>query len=59
MVPTEALITLGINLAKRGANTELGHIIIKDAINFVPTAYTKKSAPASSYNYLPSGKHFN
>ena len=59
MVPTGVLITLAIDLAKRGANTELGQMIIKDAINFVPTAYTKKSAPASSSDYLLSGKHFN
>ena len=31
-----------INLAKRGANSDLGKMIIKDAIHFVPTVYAEK-----------------
>ena len=68
MVPTEALITLGVNLAKRGANTKLGKTMIKDAIDFDPTAYKKLKnrlyrkkfkKTSSSYEHSPYGEHLN
>ena len=35
-----SMVMSDINLAKRGANTDLGKMIRTDAIDFVPTAYT-------------------
>ena len=29
----------GINLTRKGANTDLGKMIIKDAVDFIPSAY--------------------
>ena len=64
-----------LNLAKRGANAELGKIIIDDAVSLLPKAYksiknrvfgckNKKTAP--SMNYYPTyvaastiGEHSN
>ena len=55
----------GVNLVKRGANTDLGKMIIDDAVGFIPTAYNsikrrifghKKTKPAvTSRDYYPDG----
>ena len=64
----------GLNLAKRGANTEFGKTIIDDAVGLLPKAYKlikkvfgcKKKKTASSMNYYPTyvaasttGEHYN
>ena len=36
----QGIIMTGLNLPIRGAETDLGKMIIKDATDFVPTAYT-------------------
>ena len=64
----------GLNLAKRGANTEFGKTVIDDAVSLLPRAYNsikskvfgrrKKKSTAQSMNYYPtqlapSGEHYN
>ena len=40
-MPTQDLIATAIGLRKKSAKSNLGKMIIKDAINYVPTGYKK------------------
>ena len=41
LLPSEALLSSAFDLTKRAGNSILGQMIIKDAIDFVSTAYAK------------------
>lgn len=41
LIPPQAVLSVALDMGKRAGNNELGQMIIKNAIDFIPTAYTK------------------
>ena len=69
LLSSKALLSLAFHLTKRAGNSKLGQMIIKHAIDFVPTAYAKiknrfkkkktKKADTGGGDYDLIGEDFN